>query len=94
MECDRGALVGVGDAGAVDGDDAAGGGVETGDQSQERRFAASGRSDDGDDLTGAEIGVESAQHLSKPLGDGEVALDALQTHGGGGSRGRGRLGAR
>ena len=66
--------------------------IESADQPQQRRLAAAGRAEQGDDLAGADLEVDVAQHgAHAAAGLRERAPDAAQAHpeGGGAHGGRG-----
>ena len=63
------------------------GGVEPADLAQQRRLAAAGRADEGDDLAGGELEVDAGEHRARAGGRRERAAHVAQRDGVGGVRG-------
>ena len=59
--------------------------VQTRDEAQQRRLPAAGGADDRDDLPGAQLEVEGAQHLVAALRGREGAVHGAQAHAVGGA---------
>ena len=93
LEGDRGALVGADEGRAAEAQRTGAGPVQARDEPQEGRLPAAGGADDGEDLAGAELEVETAQHVVTSLRGVEGAGHAVQPHAvgcaapGGGCRG-------